>query len=816
MKYFIDVIVPIPLPKPFTYWVSKDEYQFLRLGHRVGVPFGKKKIYTAIVVNKHKILPKTYEPKTIEVILDEEPIVTEHQLRFWDWISKYYMCPLGDVLRAALPSAFLLTSETKIKRIELDHEIISSLDDDEYLIYEALEKRELSLDKIDKIIVDKKSISIVNKMISKGLLKSKSELIEKYKPKNIRYYRLNPIYSNKNILSETLEKLSPYPKQRDVILSIFNFNDHFDNWINADLLKKNSGSGASSFKALVNKNILNEKFFQEDRIVFPYSNEIKKTKLSKVQANSLSEIKNAFIKKDVVLLKGVTSSGKTEVYIELIQEQLNQGKQVLYLVPEIALTSQMIHRLQNRFGAKVIVYHSKFTLNERVEMWHQIIENKQKAQIILGARSSILLPFKNLGLIIVDEEHDGSFKQFDPSPRYHARDLAVFMASSLKIKTILGSATPSIETYFNVKEGKYGYVELLERYGGVQMPRIRCIDLKEAYKKKQMKGFFSQELINQIQKSLNSNKQIILFQNRRGYAPIIECMTCGNIPQCANCDVALTFHQYNEKMRCHYCGYNIAKPVYCNSCGNNDFNTRGIGTQQIEEQIDVFFPDTKVARMDWDSTREKKSFDKIIKQFTKGEIQILVGTQMITKGLDFKNVSLVGVLNADSLINFPDFRAHERGFQMLSQVAGRSGRSTERGEVIIQTFNPDHILLNQIIKYDFEGMYNNQMLERGTYKFPPSNRLIKITLKSRDYSKVDSASIWMANLLIQSLKKSVLGPVSPEISKIRNQYNKQILIKFSDRGNRVLTKKIIFSAIKSFDSIAAFKTIRVSIDVDPY
>ncbi|MDG2396386.1 MAG: primosomal protein N' [Flavobacteriaceae bacterium] len=816
MNFFIDVIIPLPLSNAFTYSVSKEEFDFLDLGHRVGVPFGKNKLFTGIIIKKHKIHPEGYDPKSMESILDDVPIVTRTQLELWKWVSKYYLCSIGEVLKASMPSSLILSSESKITKIKNKIIDINSLSDDEYIIYEALQVRDLSIEEIKSLFDDKKVVFIVQTMIEKGLVKNHSHLVEKYKPKTNLYFRLCEKYITRKSLLKLIDQLSKSPKQKQILVSILNIDLELNSWIKDSVLKIKSGSSSSTFQTLIKKNILEKKYLIESRVTNKIHDNIITNKLSKIQSDALLQIKKSFLNNDVVLLKGVTSSGKTEIYMEMIQAKLDNNKQILYLLPEISLTTQMVRRLKDRFGSKVVVYHSKFNNNEKVDIWRQILNNKDNAKIILGARSSVLLPFKNLGLIIIDEEHENSFKQFDPSPRYHARDLAIYLGNLLNVKVILGSATPSVETFYNVKIGKYGLVKLLKRYGGVEMPEIRCIDLKEAYRKKNMNGFFSNELINEINKSLSNNKQVILFQNRRGYAPIIECVDCGHIPQCPNCDVALTFHQFNNQMKCHYCGYNISKLDKCLNCGGLDINHKGIGTQKIEEQINSLFPGVNVARMDWDSTRGKKSFDKIIDSFTEGKVKILIGTQMITKGLDFKNVSLVGVLNADSLMNFPDFRSHERSFQMISQVAGRAGRSKDRGEVIIQTFSPDHDLLKQIVENDYEGMFKNQIIEREIYKYPPYKRLIRITLKSKDYNKVYQGSNWMGNLLRQSFDKSVLGPVSPYVSRIRNQYNKQILIKYFENKNRRKTKKIISLAIKSFYSIASFKSIKISLDVDPY
>jgi primosomal protein N' (replication factor Y) len=815
MHFFIDVLLPLPLPKPFTYWVTEEEYNFLTPGFRVGVPFGKSKMYTGIVYAKHQVAPQTYEPKTIEVILDDHPIVTNEQIRLWEWMSAYYLCSMGSVLRAALPSALLLTSETLIRKnneveVKEDH-----LSDDEYLIYEALDKKTLTVDEIRKIVERKHIFPLIQSLLEKDLIQSYQELKEKFKPKRVRYVQIVEAYRAEQKLEQLFEVLNKAPKQSALLLGIYSIEPRLEQWTKASLLLKQTGSTSAALKTLLDKGYVSESFFEEDRIPYVPSTFKSEIKLSLKQKEAFDSLEKQFKNQDVVLLEGVTSSGKTEVYFDLMEQVLAKNKQVLYLLPEISLTSQMIHRLQDRFGSKVVVYHSKFSIHERVEVWNNIIKKQEKAQIVLGARSSVFLPFRDLGLIIVDEEHESSFKQFDPAPRYHARDTAIVLGKIQGAKVMLGSATPSIETRFNVERKKYGYAQLKARFGGILMPRIECIDLKEAHRKKEMTGFFSKELITAIKSVLENNKQVILFQNRRGYAPVMECFTCGHIPQCTNCDVTLTYHQYNQQLRCHYCGYHIAKPISCSACGSNSLNVKGMGTQQIEEQVNELFPEYQVARMDWDSTRGKRSFDNIIDSFTQGKVQILVGTQMLTKGLDFKKVALVGVLNADPLLNFPEFRAHERSFQMLSQVAGRSGRFKEQGQVLIQSYTPEHPVLLQVINNDYEKLFSTQLRERKEYQYPPFFRLIRITLKSKDYHQVDQASQWLVNALNLSLQGSVLGPVDPTIARVRNLYHKQLLIKFLDNASRNKIKEIVVSSLKSFEAIGAYRSIRVSIDVDP-
>ena len=815
MHFFIDVLLPLPLPKPFTYWVTEEEYNFLTPGFRVGVPFGKSKMYTGIIYAKHQVAPQTYEPKTIEVILDDHPVVTNEQIRLWEWMSAYYLCSMGSVLRAALPSALLLTSETLIRKnneVEIKEDDLS---DDEYLIYEALDKKTLTVDEIRKIVERKQIFPLIQSLLVKDLIQSYQELKEKFKPKRVRYVQIVEAYRADQKLEQLFEVLNKAPKQSALLLGIYSIEPRLEHWTKASLLLKQTGSTSAALRTLLDKGYVSESFFEEDRIPYVPSTFKSEIKLSPKQKEAFDSLEKQFKNHDVVLLEGVTSSGKTEVYFDLMEQVLAKNKQVLYLLPEISLTSQMIHRLQDRFGSKVVVYHSKFSIHERVEVWNNIIKKQEKAQIILGARSSVLLPFRDLGLIIVDEEHESSFKQFDPAPRYHARDTAIVLGKTQGAKVLLGSATPSIETRFNVERKKYGYAQLKARFGGILMPRIECIDLKEAHRKKEMTGFFSKELITAIKSVLENNKQVILFQNRRGYAPVMECFTCGHIPQCTNCDVTLTYHQYNQQLRCHYCGYHIAKPISCSACGSNSLNVKGMGTQQIEEQVNELLPEYQVARMDWDSTRGKRSFDNIIDSFTQGEVQILVGTQMLTKGLDFKNVALVGVLNADPLLNFPEFRAHERSFQMLSQVAGRSGRFKEQGQVLIQSYTPEHPVLLQVINNDYEKLFSTQLRERKEYQYPPFFRLIRITLKSKDYYQVDQASQWLGNALNLSLQGSVLGPVDPSIARVRNLYHKQLLIKFLDNASRNKVKEIVVSSLKSFEAIGAYRSIRVSIDVDP-
>ncbi len=814
MQYFIDVVLPLPLPKPYTYWVEAEEFQFLQPGHRVVVPFGKSKLHTAVVLQKHQVAPQTYTPKTIELILDETPLITAKQLAFWQWMAGYYLCTLGDILRAALPNAFLLSSETVFQKNDASGLDTQLLSDDAFLVWEALEKRSLTLEEIQAILGRKRVHPILQEMLEQGWIATFQKIEEKYKPKRLRYVRLASLQQSDEALSAIFDRLYRATKQSSVLLRYCQLASDYG-WLATQKLQLKGEAASASIKALVDKGIFEEEWFQEDRVLFDRSAPLPKNTLSTAQQKVLNETRSAFELKDVVLFHGVTSSGKTEVYFELIDAHLEKGEQVLFLLPEISLTAQMIQRLQRRFGDKVTVFHSKYSVHERVEVWKSILHKSEKAQIILGARSAIFLPFQHLGLILVDEEHEASYKQYDPAPRYLARDAAVVLAHLHRAKTLLGSATPAIETQYNVEKNKYGLVQLNERFGGVQLPLISCVDLKEAYKKKEMNGVFSFSLISAMTDTLEAGKQIILFQNRRGYAPILECHSCGHIPQCSNCDVTLTYHQYNQQLRCHYCGYHVAKPVQCSACGTTALTLKGTGTQQIEEQVEALFPTATVGRMDFDSTRGKRSFEKIIHEFTSGNLQILIGTQMVTKGLDFENVALVGVINADPLLYFPEFRAHERGYQMLSQVAGRSGRSKEQGRVMIQTFSPDHEVLQYVIDSNYTALFQRQLLERKKFQYPPFYRLIKITLKARDYHKVDQAAQWLTNVLHTNLSVEVLGPVDPPVARIRNLFLKQILIKFSSQADRTVVKRNLKMALKSFDSIGSYRAVRVNVDIDP-
>ena len=817
MTYFLDVILPIPLQKAFTYHITEAEAQFLKTGMRVAVPFGKSKINTALAYKVHNSPPTAYEPKTIHQILDEIPVVTQTQLNHWEWIAKYYMCSLGEVMHAAMPNAFILESETIILKNESAEVNDIALKDDEFLIYEALQyQSSLKIQDVVSILDKKRVLPVIKGMVEKGILHLQEELYEKYQPKLVRYVKLHSDYTDESALQVLLDSLSRAPKQRQVLLSLFTLEASENKPIKVADLAKRSQTSTAIIKALIDKGILDEYYVQTDRVQFEGEGASASKQLSDAQDIAYKEIKTAFKTKAVTLLHGVTSSGKTEIYVKLIEEQLDKNKQVLYLLPEIALTTQLVQRLQDYFGEKVAVFHSRYSGNERVEVWNNLLQDSEKAQVIIGARSSLLLPFSNLGLVIVDEEHEQSYKQFDPAPRYHARDAAIVLGAMHEAKTLLGSATPSLESYFNASQGKYGLVELTTRYNNVLMPDIELVDLADKYKRKRMKGHFSDRLIEEMTETLDEGFQIILFQNRRGFSPIVECTTCGHSPQCPNCDVSLTYHQYRDQLRCHYCGFSTIMPKTCEACGNASLDTKGFGTEQIEEEVKVLFPDHKVARMDLDTTRGKYGFEKIINSFEQRDIDILVGTQMLTKGLDFRYVKLVGIMNADNLLNFPDFRAHERSYQLMAQVSGRAGRTDIRGKVLIQTYNPHHNILQQVSVNAFKDMYAEQMNDRYNYKYPPIYRLIKITLKHKDYNRVNLAADWYAKSLRQVFKTNVLGPEFPPISRIRNLFNKNILVKIPQQQSLAKTKAAIMKIDNSFNAVKDFRSVRVILNVDNY
>ena len=815
--YFVEVILPLPLPKLYTYRINEDEAHFLQMGMRVAVSFGKSKVYTALVHKVHTNEP-TYETKDIEYILDETPIVTPEQITHWQWIADYYMCTLGEVIKSALPSAFLLESETIIEIAEKD--LNSNLfSDDEFQVYEALHyKTALKGSEVSKIIPKKKTLKVIKSLVEKGATRISERIFEKYVPKLVKYIRLAEAYQSQEGLQKALELLKG-EKQKKLIMAYFNHINREALPLKVENLLEEAKVSNAVLKSVVEKGILEIYYLQKDRVSFADSEVLAKKTLNNIQNEALYQVQQQFQTKNTVLLQGVTASGKTEIYIELINQYLKKGKQVLYLLPEIALTIHIINRLKKHFGKNLSVYHSKYNTNERVEVWNNVLNNCSKAQLVVGVRSSVYLPFKDLGLVVIDEEHDSSYRQFDPAPRLQARDSAIMLANLFKAKTLLGTATPSIESMHNVKIGKYGFVYLSKRYANFLPPIIELIDIKDKQHRKRMNGHFSDILIEEMTNTLSQGKQVLLFQNRRGYAPIVQCMHCGTVPQCPHCDVSLTFHHSSNQLRCHYCGYAIPMPKTCIACGSVDLKTKGFGTEQISKELEILFPQVAIDRMDQDTTNGKYGYEKILAKFEQQETQILVGTQMISKGLDFENIGLVGVMNADALIHSPDYRAYERSFQLLLQVSGRAGRSAQRGKVLIQTYNPQHPVIQQVLQNDFKGMYQSQIEERQSFSYPPFVQMIKITLKHTNFNRTNEGAEWFANALKEAFasKKGIeiLGPEFPLISRIRNEYMKDVLVKVKPSELSIHhTKEQIKRIETSFQSISNFRAIRVSYLID--
>lgn len=815
MHYFVEVILPLSLAHTFTYQISETEFNFIQPGMRIAVPFGKTKTYTALAISTHNNIPLDYDSKEIIEILDQTPKVTDIQIAHWKWISKYYMCSIGDVYRTAIPSSLLLEGETIVTLmtdISVDE---SELSDHEYLVYEALQQQpSLRIDEIIAILSKRNIFPIIQSLVTKKLVGVGERIVERYTIKKTKFVRINSAFAKAEELSTLMSDLGKSQKQRDAVMMYFKLAAGNNKPIKAKFLTEAGNISSSVFKALQDKGVFEIYYQQEDRVIFADS-VLEAPLLSEVQNKAFLEIQESLQKKNVCLLQGVTGSGKTEIYIRLIQGYLDQEQSVLYLLPEIALTTQLVSRLVKHFGNKVAVFHSKYSNNERVEVWNQVLESASSAQVVIGARSALFLPFKDLGFIIVDEEHEQMFKQQEPAPRYNARDAAIVLANMHKSKVLLGSATPSVESFYNTQIDKYSLVNLTERFGKVQMPKIEIVDLKDKYFRKVMKGHFSDTLLEYIQNSLDAAEQVILFQNRRGFSPVMECMTCGNVPQCRQCDVSLTYHKVHNHLRCHYCGFTIAKPISCSNCSSPHLITKGFGTEQVQLELKELFPDAKVARMDQDTTKGKFGFEKLIDSFQNREYDILVGTQMVAKGLDFANVSLVGIMNADNMLYHPDFRAFERSYQMMVQVAGRSGRSQKQGNVLIQTYNPKHAIINQVVASDYIAMYSDQIYDRQIFHYPPFFKLIRFTLKHRDFEKLKEGSKWLYQVITQNLSIPVLGPEEPAINRIRNEYLRTILIKVPSNHSLEGTKTVLSKILKSFEAVPQYRSIKVVVNVDP-
>ena len=821
LTLFADVILPVPIHRSFTYRIPFELNQNVHLGCRVIVPFGKSKMQTAIVLRIHQEIPQSYKSKYIEAVLDHSPIVTTKQIEFWHWISRYYMSPIGDVMNAALPSHLKLASETKFEIHPEYNEKYVELSERESEIVDYLEHKEVcDLKELSDLIGLKTIQPVIKKLIEQRVLISREEIRRRYKPKTVLCYGLMPTFQieqNLNILIEELELSKRNSKQIEGVMAFLHHkveNQAFLPVQKSYLLNK--GISSSALNTLAKKGVLKEERYQIDRI----NNEDKENtsfkSLSKSQGIALKELNQSMKTNNVTLLHGVTGSGKTEIYVQIIQDYIDQGHQVLFLLPEIALTTQLIQRLSVYFGEKIGVYHSKFNQNERVEIWNKVLANDpNEFRIILGARSSVFLPYQALGLIIVDEEHEGSFKQYDPSPRYNARDASIVLAQMHQAKVILGTATPSMESYYNAKQKKFGIVELNERYKGLKLPEVLFSDVKRERRLKNMNSHFSKFLLEEMDQVLKKGEQVILFQNRRGYTPLWSCEICNWTPKCNNCDVSLTYHKHANHLKCHYCGF-TANPVgSCPSCGSNRLNMIGFGTEKIEDELSLIFKDKVIKRLDLDTTRAKNAYEEILNDFDNGLIDILIGTQMVTKGLDFDNVYLVGILDADMLLNRPDFRAYERSYQLMSQVSGRAGRLQKQGKVIVQTGDPDHWVLKLIANHDYKGFYDNEIIERQNFNYPPFYKVISLTLKHKDINLVEVASKELATMLRITFKERVIGPEFPLIQKIKNQYLKEIKLKIERTAPEKQVKEKLREKLDRFYQKADFKAVKVVIDVDP-
>jgi len=809
---YAEVIIPLALPKNYTWSVPGEFQQALRPGIRVEVVLGKNKKYAGIIKVLHEQPPGAYETKPILNVLDTEPVVFPIQLKLWEWIASYYMCSEGEVMAAALPAHFKLSSETVLIWNEEYGDDLSTLDNEEFLVAEALLlKKELTISEVQEILDNPHAYPVIKRLIDKKCCFVWESLKQTYSVKRESFVRLNPDYSSEDKLADLLNNWSRAPKQMELLLSYLHLQKTMGEVSKSELLKKSNASEAQ-LKGLSEKNILIVEKKQVDRLHSLPKNLSMDFSLSPAQDEALVNIRKSLETHSVCLLHGVTSSGKTEVYIRLIEAYLNAGQQVLYLLPEIALTSQVIRRLQKHFGGHIGIYHSKFSQNERIEIWNKV--RSGEIRVVLGARSALFLPFENPALIIIDEEHDGSYKQQEPAPRYHARDAAVYYASLLKAKVVLGSATPSIESYYNAQRGKYGLVELKERFGAVPLPKIELIDLKQEPRKEPGKIIISETLRQEISNSLEQKSQVILFQNRRGYSPYQVCRVCGWIPHCRDCDVTLTFHKKTHKLHCHYCGRQYPPVYICEACGSDQFMQNNFGTERIEEQIEELFPEAGVARMDVDSVKGKYAHDTLIQTFEKGKIDILVGTQMVVKGLDFDNVQLVGILDADSLLNFADYRVNERAFQLMEQVSGRAGRK-DQGRVSIQVINTNHPVLEYVRQHDYTALYNFEIEGRKRFFYPPFSRLILVTFKHTIREVAEEAAFIMAERMKPLYGSYLVGPAEPMVNRIRNQYLSELMLKLPKDGSLVRNcKQFILDQVAYIHNIKKFRSVVIIPDVD--
>ncbi|AFK02644.1 primosomal protein N' [Emticicia oligotrophica DSM 17448] len=817
--YFADVILPVPIPRMFTYRVPRNFVEDIKVGARVIVEFGKNRVVTAVVGRIHNTPPAKYQAKYILELLDTEPLITKQQLWLFDWIAEYYMCCVGEVMNVAVPSGLKVTSQSRIQlNPDFDHPELLEANEVDFL--EILKNQtSLTYDDAIKFVGETNINTLIKSLIGKHAIIMYEEVKEKYKPKIAKKVRLKRVYEGVEEAANLIDSLSKNAKQQLVILEYFKqiplhqLRERNQHGVDKSFFTQGETSD-SSLNKLIEKGILEQFEVVVSRFGDEMPEEPVTIQLTDAQQQASDEILTNFQEKDIVLLHGITGSGKTEIYIDLIQKVLDGGSQVLFLLPEIALTTQIVVRLKRVFGDRMGVYHSKFSDNERVEVWKGVLDGRY--QFVVGVRSAVFLPMDNLGLVIVDEEHESSYKQYEPAPRYHARDVGIMLGLKQGAKILLGSATPSLESYHQATTGKYGLVTLNQRYGNAQLPDIRLIDLKAERKAKNMRNDFSSVLCQHIEENLANGEQTIIFQNRRGYSPYLNCQECNWIGECEQCAVSLTYHLNSKELRCHYCGHKEEIPRACPACGSGKIRTVGFGTEKLEDDLRIMYPAARVQRMDLDTTRTKNAYQNIIGEFEQGNTDILVGTQMISKGLDFDRVSLVGIFDADRMIHFPDFRAAERAFQMLTQVSGRAGRREKKGLVLIQTNNTQQSLLHKVIANDYLGYYQDEIKEREGYFYPPFTRIISVTVKHEEHDKAEKASQWLANVLLEKLGKArVLGPEKAMVERVRNKFLYDIVLKLEkDKLNIKAAKVFLQEKIDELMTLREFRGVYVVVDVD--
>lgn len=817
----IQVILPLPIQEKFTYEVPDDVNECVGMGTRVLVQFGRKKYYTGIVAGLDQRRPQNYEVKKIMAVLDSHPALRYPQLKFWEWISDYYLCSVGEVMKAAIPSGLKLESESIVTlNPEFDSEDGVKLSERQSMIVAGLQHSgKCSLSELEKSLGLKNVATHVNALLASGVVRMDEKIVEKYRPKTVAKVRLLCDRDDQEKLHTYFDMTARSRQQQAILLAYLDLSKFTQRnqplrSVEKETILKVSCASPAVLKAVVDKGILEvykEKINRFDSEGDVQSREIK---LSQEQQRVAHEIRNSFKDHQITLLHGVTGSGKTEIYCDLIKDVLDSGSQVLYLVPEISLTTQLTDRLKKVFGSRLLIYHSKFSDSERVDIWNRLL-NSNGPMVVLGVRSSVFLPFARLGLIVVDEEHEASYKQYDPAPRYNARDAATVLASMHGAKTLFGSATPSVETYWKATNGKYGLVTLNERFEGATLPEVQIVDMKLMRKQKSLKGILSTPLRKTTREALDAGWQAIFFQNRRGFAPVVVCQTCGWSPKCGNCDVSMVYHKGSRLLRCHYCGATQTLPNVCPACGENTLEKYGYGTERIAEEVQEEFPDKKVARMDLDTTRNKTAYQDLIEDFASHNTDILVGTQMVSKGLDFENVKIVGVLNADTLLNFPDFRSTERAFNMLEQVAGRAGRRQEPGKVLIQTTKTDERVLEHVVSHDYLSYYKEELLNRQRYNYPPFTKIINIFVRNKDAATCDAAAVMLTMALRKVFGNRVLGPEKPFVARVNTWYLQQIMLKVESQASMKKVKALLREVYESLAPAPQIKSSQIHYDVDP-